>query len=136
MSRIAQRLATDWAILGRMTSKNLVAATQNARADRDLPLNDLAGSLADAERMLVIADGLSDVRIQRMRSDQKQTLGAALKVPKAERGQLERAEGKEAWVIIKPGAELRRDMFGGEALKPLLVHPANPCPYASRTLPA
>jgi hypothetical protein len=70
--------------------------------------------------MLAIADGLSDVRIQRMRSDQKQTLGAALKVPSVERGLLERAEGKEAWVIIKPGAGLRRDMFGRDALTPLV----------------
>lgn len=88
--------------------------------DVNHPLDDLAGSLADAERMLAIVDGLSDIRIQRMRSDQKQTLGAALKVPSSERAQLERAEGREAWVIIKPGAGLRRDMFGADALAPLI----------------
>jgi hypothetical protein len=84
------------------------------------PLDDFKASISDAERMLALAAGLSDVRVQRMRADAKQTLGAALRVPSEQRPHLERAEGTGAWIIIKPGAELRRDMFGAEALKPLV----------------
>jgi len=88
--------------------------------DADSPLHDLYANLEDAERMLAFAAGLSDIRVRRMRADQKQTLGAALHVPSDRRESLERAEGAEAWIIIKPGANLRRDMFGAEALKPLV----------------
>lgn len=83
-------------------------------------LDDFKASIFDAERMLALAAGLSDIRVQRMRADAKQTLGAALHVPSEQRPHLERAEGKGAWIIIKPGAELRRGMFGAEALKPLI----------------
>ena len=55
-----------------------------------------------------------------MRVDFKQTLGAALKVPSDQRELLERAEGSGAWVILKPNAKLRRDMFGEKALEPLI----------------
>lgn len=83
------------------------------------PLASFERSADDAERMLRIASGLADLRVKRMRSDFKQTLGAALKVRRDQRHLLERAEGREAWVILKPNARLRRDMFGHEALEPL-----------------
>lgn len=84
------------------------------------PLEAFEENLADAERMLRLAIGLADVRVKRMRADFKRNLGAALGVPSDERALLERAEGRDAWVILKPHANLSREMFGEEALSPLV----------------
>jgi hypothetical protein len=84
------------------------------------PLDAFEQTLADAERMLRIASGLADVRVKRMRADFKRKLGAALGVPSDQRALLERAEGHDAWVILKPHARLSRAMFGQEALSPLV----------------
>src|SRR5215211_2427724 len=84
------------------------------------PLDAFEETLADAERMLRIASGLADVRVKSMRADFKRNLGAALGVPSDQRALLERAEGRDAWVILKPHARLSRAMFGEAALSPLV----------------
>jgi hypothetical protein len=70
--------------------------------------------------MLRLAIGLVDRRPRSIREGFKRDLAAALGVPSDQCGLLEHCEGRDAWIILKPRAQLRPEMFAERALSPLV----------------
>lgn len=91
---------------------------RRGRPKRQTPSERFASNLADAELLLAVADGLVNRRARRMRSELRESLGEAFRLPKKQRDRLELLESSHLWMVFKPGTPLRPDQL--EDLSPLL----------------
>lgn len=77
-------------------------------------------NMADADMLVSLAELLHNRRTNRMRAELRERLGAALRVPKAERKQLECLENHQVFITFKPGSAEWRRRLNQESLRPLL----------------
>jgi hypothetical protein len=77
-------------------------------------------NIADAERLLSLAQALDNKRIRAMRRELREGFGAAMKLPKRDQDDLDCIESDDLFVIIKPAGALRREDFAEPELRPLL----------------
>ncbi|NYJ02432.1 hypothetical protein HNR19_003130 [Nocardioides thalensis] len=75
-------------------------------------------NMADAYLLVDLAEGLTNARTRRVRSEVRARIGAALRIPVKQREALDCVESGDLWVVLKPNARLRREQFTDH--KPLL----------------
>jgi len=84
------------------------------------PLEAFEENIADAERLIHLSRVLANTRKNRMRTEKRARVGAALGLPKKSYDQLDCVESGELFIVIKPGASGQRDLFTDAELRPLL----------------
>ena len=65
-----------------------------------------------------LAEGLTNARSRRVRSEVRERIATAFRIPVRQRDALDCVESEDLWVILKPNARLRRHQFADH--KPLL----------------
>lgn len=68
-------------------------------------------SLADAERLVLLAEAFTNARAHRMRKELRERIGAALKVPHRSWDSLDCVESADVFVVLKPLGRLTRTNF-------------------------
>lgn len=84
------------------------------------PIEVFEANIADAERLLAFARALANGRKYGMRRELRESMGAALRVPKNRWGELDCVESDDVFVLIKPDGAARRNHFTEIELRPLL----------------
>jgi hypothetical protein len=77
-------------------------------------------NIADAETLVLLAEGLQNQRVRRMRSERRESLGEALGIPKRDRGELDCIESNDLFAIFTPRSRFDRGAFDESSLRPLL----------------
>jgi hypothetical protein len=82
------------------------------------PLQAFQDNMRDAHHLVSLAEGLTNVRVRRMRKELRQRVGEAWRVPVRDRDALDCIESKAMYLTFKPGSNLSRDSFSDH--RPLL----------------
>lgn len=78
-------------------------------------------NMADAEALLALARALRNKRVRQMRTELRERVGDALRVPKKKRVELDGIESDDFFIVIKPGASVtRQHLSETQGLRPLL----------------
>jgi hypothetical protein len=77
-------------------------------------------NIADAERLVLLADALRNKRARRMRREKREGLGEALNIRKRDWDQLDCIESEDLFAVLPPQSRLDRRSFEEKALRPLL----------------
>jgi len=89
-----------------------------ANTPKPSPIEAFDATLADAHHLVLLADALTNARSRKMRSELRDRVGSAFRVPAKNRGSLDCVESSDAWLVMKPGSRLTRARFTDH--KPLL----------------
>jgi len=84
------------------------------------PIEVFEANIADAERLVAFARALTNGRKYGMRRELRESVGAALRVPKNKWGDLDCVESNDVFVVLMPGGGVRRGHFTEMELRPLL----------------
>lgn len=84
------------------------------------PIDVFEANIADAERLLAFARALTNGRKYGMRRELRESVGAALRIPKSKWGELDCVESNDVFVALKPGGGVVRGHFTELELRPLL----------------
>ena len=82
------------------------------------PLEAFEANIADAHQLVSLAEGLTNQRTRRMRTELRAKVGTALGISERDRGDLDCLESSDAFVVFLPGARLGRSDL--DDLRPLL----------------
>lgn len=77
-------------------------------------------NVADAQRLVLLAEALRNKRTYRMRIEKRERLGEALDIAKRNWDQLDCIESEDLFAVFPPGSRLSREAFEDQALRPLL----------------
>ncbi len=75
------------------------------------PMEAFAANMGDADKLVLLADALTNVRARRMRKELRTKIGAALKISQKDREHLDCAESSDVFVVLMPGGRLDRTNF-------------------------
>jgi hypothetical protein len=84
------------------------------------PLAVFEDNIIDAERLVHLARVLANTRKRGMRRELRESFGAVMRLSQKDRARLDCVESAELFIVIKPGASGRRDLFRENELRPLL----------------
>jgi hypothetical protein len=84
------------------------------------PIEVFEANIGDAERLIAFARALTNGRKYGMRRELRESVGAALRVPKNKWGDLDCVESDDVFVVLMPGGAVRRAHFTQVELRPLL----------------
>ena len=73
-------------------------------------------NMADAHLLVDLAEGLTNARSRRVRSEVRERIATAFRIPVRQRDALDCVESEDLWVILKPNARLRRHQFADLSL--------------------
>jgi RiboL-PSP-HEPN len=82
------------------------------------PMEAFSLNMADAHKLVRVAEGFVNKRPRRMRAELQQRLGEALRIRTQDRKQLDCLESSDVFLTFLPGSRLHRDDFAD--LSPLL----------------
>lgn len=77
-------------------------------------------NIADAETLVLLAEGLQNKRVRRMRRERRETLGDALGIARRDWDELDCIESRDLFAVFTPRSRLARDAFDETSLRPLL----------------
>lgn len=75
------------------------------------PIEAFELNMADADRLVVLADSFTNARARRMRKELREKVGTALKFTASQRELLDCAESDDVFIVLKPGGRLARKNF-------------------------
>jgi hypothetical protein len=78
---------------------------------RPTPKDAFNDNIADAHRLVQLANILKNTRTKRMRSERRSKIGSALGFPKKRHDDIDGVESDDVFVVLKPGTMLTRDDF-------------------------
>lgn len=84
------------------------------------PLDVFEDNMADADRLVALAEALLNTRARRMRRELREAVGDALGVLRRDREALDCVESDDVFVVLKPGGRFGRAHFTEPELRPLL----------------
>ncbi|MGI8780257.1 MAG: HEPN domain-containing protein [Solirubrobacteraceae bacterium] len=87
---------------------------------RQTPLDVFEDNVRDAERLVHLARVLANTRKNRMRTELRESFGASMGLARKKRDELDCVESDELFIVIKPQAKGRRELFTESELRPLL----------------
>lgn len=88
------------------------------RPKRQSPLDRFDANLSDAELLLEVAAGFVNRRSRRARTELRQRVGEAFRVPKKRQAALDVLESEHLWIVFRPEAQLAPSRL--EDLSPML----------------
>ena len=84
------------------------------------PIEVFDSNIADAARLIAMTRALLNTRTYRMRRELRESIGAALNLPKKDWDGLDCVESGEVFVVLKEGGAVQREHFTERELRPLL----------------
>lgn len=75
------------------------------------PLEAFENNMADAHQLVRLVRGFTNHRLRRMRTELRERVGEALRIPKGRLDQLDCLESEDVFAVFLPGSGLRRDDF-------------------------
>jgi hypothetical protein len=84
------------------------------------PIEVFEDNMAGAAQLIGLTKALLNTRPYRMRKERRETVGTALNIPKRDWDKLDWVESPDAYVILKPDADMTRKAFTEQELRPLL----------------
>lgn len=87
---------------------------------RPTPIEVFDANIADASRLIALARALTNGRKYGMRRELRESVGAAIKLPKRKWDQLDCVESDDVFVVLKPSGAVKRHHFTEPELRPLL----------------
>jgi hypothetical protein len=103
-----------------VTTPNTPNRPRRGRPEHAQPLAVFEQNLADAERLILLSETLTNERKRHMRPEKREAISNAVRTSKRDRELLDIAENDEVLIVFKPGCRSCREHFEEAELRPLL----------------
>ena len=84
------------------------------------PIQVFEDNITDADRLLHLTRVLLNTRTRQMRTELRDRVGEAMRVPRKKRADLDCVESDDVFLVLKPEGPARREHFAEPQLRPLL----------------